>query len=168
MIERTHPRLSVGAQCRLLSISRSSFYFAPKGESATNLDLMLKVDKQFLETPFYGVRQMTWHLQNEGHAVNEKRIRRLMRLMRPLSADCVAIACRATDADLPEAQYQQARERAQDLPLSAGRAADRQAKPSMVRRHHLRRGNGPPDHFLILLTVRCGKASSPWWPSSGR
>ncbi|MDP3961899.1 MAG: IS3 family transposase [Pseudorhodobacter sp.] len=43
---------------------------------------MLLIDKQFLDTPFYGVRQMTWHLQNEGHAVNEKRIRRLMRLMR--------------------------------------------------------------------------------------
>ena len=38
-------------------------------------------ERQFLEAPFYGVRQMTWHLQNEGHAVNEKRIRRLMRLM---------------------------------------------------------------------------------------
>ena len=25
---------------------------------------------------------MTWHLQNEGHAMNQKRIRRLMRLMR--------------------------------------------------------------------------------------
>lgn len=24
---------------------------------------------------------MTWHLRNEGHKVNEKRIRRLMRLM---------------------------------------------------------------------------------------
>ena len=47
-----------------------------------NLDLMLLIDKQFLETPFYGVRQMTWHLQNEGNAVNQKRIRRLMRLMR--------------------------------------------------------------------------------------
>jgi putative transposase len=82
MIERNHPQLSVGAQCRLLSISRSSFYHAPQGETAMNLDLMLLVDKQFLETPFYGVRQMTWHLQNEGHAVNEKRIRRLMRLMR--------------------------------------------------------------------------------------
>ena len=82
MIERTHPKLSVGAQCQLLSISRSSFYYAPQGETAMNLDLMLKVDKQFLDTPFYGVRQMTWHLQNEGHAVNEKRIRRLMRLMR--------------------------------------------------------------------------------------
>ncbi len=41
----------------------------------------MKGDKQFLETPFYGVRQMTWHLRNEDHLVNEKRIRRLMRLM---------------------------------------------------------------------------------------
>ena len=31
MIERTHPALSVGAQCRRLSISRSSFYCEPKG-----------------------------------------------------------------------------------------------------------------------------------------
>lgn len=82
MIEKNHPSLSVGARCRLLSISRSSFYYAPQGETAMNLDLMLKIDKQFLDTPFYGVRQMTWHLQNEGHAVNQKRIRRLMRLMR--------------------------------------------------------------------------------------
>lgn len=67
MIERTHPKLSVGAQCRLLSISRSSFYYAPQGETAMNLDLMLLIDKQFLDTPFYGVRQMTWHLQkSEG------------------------------------------------------------------------------------------------------
>jgi putative transposase len=33
MIERTHPKLSVGAQCQLLSISRSSFYYAPQGET---------------------------------------------------------------------------------------------------------------------------------------
>ncbi len=45
MIEPTHPTLSVGAQCRLLSISRSSFYYAPQGEMAMNLDLMLRVDK---------------------------------------------------------------------------------------------------------------------------
>jgi putative transposase len=30
------------------------------------------------------VRQMTWHLRAEGHLVNEKRIRRLMRLMGPM------------------------------------------------------------------------------------
>nr|WP_302621848.1 IS3 family transposase [Leisingera sp. JC1] len=42
---------------------------------------MRRIDEQFLETPFFGVRQMTWHLRNEGHLVNEKRIRRLMRVM---------------------------------------------------------------------------------------
>ncbi len=47
-----------------------------------NLALMLLIDKQFLDTPFYGVQQMTWHLKNEGQPVNVKRIRRLMRLMR--------------------------------------------------------------------------------------
>ena len=39
------------------------------------------IDVRFLDTPFLGVRQMTWHLRNEGHKVNEKRICRLMRLM---------------------------------------------------------------------------------------
>lgn len=82
MIDRSHPALSVGAQCRLLSISRSSFYCAPQGETSVNLALMQLIDRQFLETPFYGVQQMTWHLRNEGHGVNVKRIRRLMRLMR--------------------------------------------------------------------------------------
>ncbi len=81
MIEPNIPNLSIGKQCALLSISRSSFYYEPKGENEMNLDLMRLIDKQFLETPFYGVRQMTWHLRNEGHVVNEKRIRRLMRLM---------------------------------------------------------------------------------------
>jgi len=42
---------------------------------------MRRIDEQFLETPFFGVRQMTWHLRNDGHLVNEKRIRRLMLLM---------------------------------------------------------------------------------------
>ena len=81
MVEKDNPKLSIGKQCKLLSISRSSFYYQSKGETALNLALMCQIDEQFLETPFFGVRQMTWHLRNEGHLVNEKRIRRLMRLM---------------------------------------------------------------------------------------
>lgn len=81
MVEPSNPDLSIGKQCKLLSISRSSFYYTPKGETAMSLALMRQIDEQFLETPFFGVRQMTWHLRNEGHLVNEKRIRRLMRLM---------------------------------------------------------------------------------------
>ncbi len=81
MIEKHHPSLSIARQCHLLSISRSSFYYEAKGETAFNLMLMRLIDEQFLETPFYGVRQMTWHLRAEGHSINQKRIRRLMRLM---------------------------------------------------------------------------------------
>ena len=136
MIERTHPKLSVGAQCQLLSISRSSFYYAPQGETAMNLDLMLLIDKQFLETPFYGVRQMTRHFQNEGYAVNEKRIRRLMRLMRLMPIyQKPNTRCAATHACMCESG--QACKGAQDLPLPAGRAADRKVQSGLVRRHHL-------------------------------
>jgi len=45
-----------GPQCALLSISRSSFYYEPKGESQMNLDLTRLIDKQFPETPFYGAQ----------------------------------------------------------------------------------------------------------------
>jgi putative transposase len=40
MVEKDHPQLSVAAQCRLLSIPRSTFYHQPAGESTENLDLM--------------------------------------------------------------------------------------------------------------------------------
>lgn len=73
--------LSLGKQYALLSISQPSFCYALKGEIKMNLGLMLVIDMQFLETPFYGVCQMTWHLRNEDHLVNKKHIRRLMRLV---------------------------------------------------------------------------------------
>lgn len=45
MVDKSHPSLSVGAQCRLLSISRSSCYYELMGEAAMNLDLMAVIDK---------------------------------------------------------------------------------------------------------------------------
>ncbi len=57
MIERHQPTLSIGARCRLLSISRSSFYYEPRGETEMDLALMQLIDRQFLEPPFYGVRR---------------------------------------------------------------------------------------------------------------
>ena len=42
---------------------------------------MRRIDEQFLETPFFGVRQMTWQLSNDSRLVSEKCIRRLMLLM---------------------------------------------------------------------------------------
>lgn len=47
IIEPNLPDLSVGKQCALLSISRSSFYYEPKGETEKNLDRMRLIDKLF-------------------------------------------------------------------------------------------------------------------------
>ena len=80
MIERGN-KLPITRQCRLLKLNRSGIYHRPQGESIQNLALMRVIDQQFLETPFFGAGQMTWHLQRLGHRVNIKRVRRLMRLM---------------------------------------------------------------------------------------
>ena len=81
MIERGHASLSVVAQCRLVSISRSSFYYAPVPETAETLALMAVIDASFLDHPWYGSRQMARHLQPLGHAVGRRRVRRLMAKM---------------------------------------------------------------------------------------
>ena len=74
-------RLSVIRQCELVGISRSSHYYTPRGESELNLELMSRIDRQFLETPWYGSRQMVRHLRRQGYSVGRTRIRRLMRLI---------------------------------------------------------------------------------------
>jgi len=81
MIEPEHPSLPVVRQCELVSISRSSFYYQPVGETTENLALMRLIDAQFLETPWYGSRQMARHLRRDGHEVGRKRVRRLMAVM---------------------------------------------------------------------------------------
>ena len=81
MVETDHPRLSIARQCELLSIARSSFYRTPCGESELNLTLMRLIDEQFVETPWYGSRQMARHLRRQGWCVGRKRIRRLMHKM---------------------------------------------------------------------------------------
>ena len=78
LIEPEHGQLSIVRQCELVSISRSSFYYQPAGETAETLALMRLIDAQFLETPWYGSRQMARHLRRDGHEVGRKRVRRLM------------------------------------------------------------------------------------------
>lgn len=53
----------------------------PRIESDENLELMALIDRQYMETPFFGSRQMSSWLRRQGYAVGRKRIRRLMKLM---------------------------------------------------------------------------------------
>jgi putative transposase len=81
MVEPDHARLSISRQCRLVSIARSSFYYQGRGESPMNLHLMRLIDEQFLETPFFGSRQIRRCLRRQGYLVGRDRVRRLMRLL---------------------------------------------------------------------------------------
>ena len=73
--------MSIAAQCELLGLPRSSYYYEPVPESPENLGLMRLIDEQYLATPYYGSRRMAKQLTRDGHCINRKRAQRLMRLM---------------------------------------------------------------------------------------
>lgn len=68
-------------QCQLLGVNRAHLYYEPRAETAENLLLRRLLDEQYTRCPFYGVRRMTAWLAGQGHQVNEKRVRRLLRKM---------------------------------------------------------------------------------------
>jgi putative transposase len=81
LIEPDHPTLSIRKQCDLIDLNRSTLYYQPVETDAHTLSLMRLIDEQFTRTPFCGVLKMTAWLQRQGHLVNPKRVRRLMRLL---------------------------------------------------------------------------------------
>jgi putative transposase len=57
-------------------VSRSTYYYQPRPESAENLRLLRQLDQLYMKRPFYGSRKMAVELE-----VNRKRIQRLMRIL---------------------------------------------------------------------------------------
>jgi len=81
LVEREDRALPVTQQCRLLAVSRSSFYRQPAEISDEDLAIMALIDRQYLARPYYGSRRMAAWLATQGHLVNRKRVQRLMRLI---------------------------------------------------------------------------------------
>ena len=65
MMEPENRKISIERQCQLLGLSRSSYYYAPVGESSLNLHLMDLIDEQYTRTPYYGVEKMTAWLREQ-------------------------------------------------------------------------------------------------------
>lgn len=74
-------KLSISEQCRLLKISRSNYYYHPKGVSEKNLEIMEQIDRIYIDNPAWGSRKIRDRLILDGYAVNRKRIQRLMHIM---------------------------------------------------------------------------------------
>ena len=117
-----HRHLSVVRQCALVSIGRSTFYRAPTPDTAENLELMRLLDEQFLETPWYGSRQMARHLRPLGHVVGRKRVRRCGQ-----DGSCYDLSTTAHDGSAP---------RPGSIRISP-QPGGQPAEPSLVRGPHV-------------------------------
>ena len=64
-----YPGLALQSSAIYLKIGLS-WYYEAIGESKLNMKLMRLIDEQFLETPYYGARQMARYLRRQGYWVN--------------------------------------------------------------------------------------------------
>jgi putative transposase len=78
MVEVDHPELSIGQQCELLGISRSSYYYRPKEVSEDpDFAILVVILEVLKEKPFYGYRKIAREIGYLG--VTRKQVRRIMR-----------------------------------------------------------------------------------------
>ena len=81
-VKREAPALPVTRQCELLALPRSTVYYERQPPvSAEDLMVMRRIDALPLRYPFMGSWRRRDELGKLGHAVNRKRVQRLMRLM---------------------------------------------------------------------------------------
>jgi len=80
MIKQDHTQLSVRSQCQLLDLYRSTVYYQPTPKMDDPI-VMNTIHELWLKHPYYGYRRITQQLKRDGHDINYKRIRRLMRTM---------------------------------------------------------------------------------------
>ena len=73
--------VAVVRQCVLAGVSRATIYARQTPRPIADGDLLLNrpIDEEYTRRPFYGSRKMVIFLQGSGHAVNRKRVQRLMR-----------------------------------------------------------------------------------------
>jgi putative transposase len=81
LLDGDHGQLSIRRQCALLGLARSGVYRPPRPANDNDLALTRRIDELFTAWPFLGSRRMTTLLRAEGHAINRKRVQRLMRQM---------------------------------------------------------------------------------------
>jgi putative transposase len=74
-------RVSIRSQCVLLGVPRSTLAYQAMGENGDSLEMMRLMDAHYLDHPSYGVLRMQDYLLSMSFIVNEKRVRRLLRLM---------------------------------------------------------------------------------------
>ena len=81
LIESKHKKVSIASQCKLLSMSRSSYYYKAKSISKDDIEIMNKIDELHTEDSEYGYRQIYYQLQDKGILVGRDRVLKYMGIM---------------------------------------------------------------------------------------
>ncbi len=81
LIEWNCREVSLSTQCELLSISKGALYYKPITMDPFSVAVMAFIDRQHMQTPFYGSRKLVVELGKNGYIVNRKRVQKLMRKM---------------------------------------------------------------------------------------
>lgn len=68
-------KISIRNQCHIIGLSRSSYYYEPKGESSANELIMKVMDKHILEEPTAGVLTMQSMLKDQDIYASYERIK---------------------------------------------------------------------------------------------
>jgi len=80
MIVREHD-LPISKQAKVLRISRGSVYYLPRPVSATDLEVMRRLDRLHLEFPFAGSRMLRGLLSADGCKIGRRHVKTLMKRM---------------------------------------------------------------------------------------
>jgi transposase InsO family protein len=72
--------MTLAQMCKALNVSRAAFYRWTQPKIDRDMDIRAAMHDAALAHPWYGYRPMTHDLRRRGFRINEKRIRRLMRL----------------------------------------------------------------------------------------
>ena len=81
MIDREHD-LSITKQAAALNISRGSVYYLSRPVSASDLEVMRRLDRLHLQFPFAGSRMLRGLLAAEGCKIGRRHVKTLMKRMR--------------------------------------------------------------------------------------
>ena len=80
MIDREHD-LPITKQAKVLRISRGSVYYRARPVSATDLEVMRRLDRLHLEFPFAGSRMLQGLLSADGCEIGRRHVKTLMQRM---------------------------------------------------------------------------------------
>ncbi len=74
--------VSIMTQCEILGLSRSGLYYEPRPLfSATDLEILNRMDKIYTESPHYGYRKHYAQLMREKFKIGIQRVRSYMKVL---------------------------------------------------------------------------------------